>query len=386
MIARELAEFFAGFSPDGGPAVQRARRPHLPLQRQRLLRARLLGADPLPRRPLLRGPGLRRGHARRRLEQGLPPRRRRAARPRLPPGRVHAPLLRRVPRPARGEGPRRAVRARGSAGHVRRAVGADRRWMREQGMGGGERRAGRRARPSTTRDARSSRRSARARSDCRRRCAAPLAGGPRRRRRPASRPQEQARAGAARPRRCPRASGSRRCSLPRTTRSPRGSGRNGPAPLLDPVPGMAERERLRLAMVIPPFTRGSGGHNTLLQIFTRLERRGHACSVWLADYSRLPQRGLAGGAAPARSASSSRPSRGRSTRASALAGRRRRDRDRLAHGPRDAGARRLPRPRLRRQRPRARVLRLLGRARAERRHLPPTACTASRPARGCATC
>jgi O-antigen biosynthesis protein len=60
--------------------------------------------------------------------------------------------------------------------------------------------------------------------------------------------------------------------------------RDGPAPLRDPVPGMAARERLRLAMVIPPFTRGSGGHNTLFQIFSRLERRGHACSVWLADY------------------------------------------------------------------------------------------------------
>jgi glycosyltransferase involved in cell wall biosynthesis len=60
--------------------------------------------------------------------------------------------------------------------------------------------------------------------------------------------------------------------------------REGPAALLDPVPGMAERERLRLALVIPPFTRGSGGHNTLFQIFSRLERRGHACSVWLADY------------------------------------------------------------------------------------------------------
>jgi glycosyltransferase involved in cell wall biosynthesis len=60
--------------------------------------------------------------------------------------------------------------------------------------------------------------------------------------------------------------------------------REGPAPLLDPVPGMADRERLRIALVIPPFTRGSGGHNTLFQILTRLERRGHACSVWLADY------------------------------------------------------------------------------------------------------
>jgi glycosyltransferase involved in cell wall biosynthesis/GT2 family glycosyltransferase len=59
---------------------------------------------------------------------------------------------------------------------------------------------------------------------------------------------------------------------------------DGPAPLLDPLPGMAERERLRLALVIPPFSRGSGGHNTLFQIFSRLEQRGHACSVWLADY------------------------------------------------------------------------------------------------------
>jgi glycosyltransferase involved in cell wall biosynthesis len=60
--------------------------------------------------------------------------------------------------------------------------------------------------------------------------------------------------------------------------------REGPTPMTDAVPGMADRERLRLAMVIPPFTQGSGGHNTLFQIFSRLERRGHACSVWLADY------------------------------------------------------------------------------------------------------
>lgn len=58
----------------------------------------------------------------------------------------------------------------------------------------------------------------------------------------------------------------------------------GGAALLEPIEGMAERERLRLAMVIPPFSRGSGGHNTLFQIFSRLERRGHACSVWLADF------------------------------------------------------------------------------------------------------
>jgi glycosyltransferase involved in cell wall biosynthesis len=49
-------------------------------------------------------------------------------------------------------------------------------------------------------------------------------------------------------------------------------------------PGIATRDRLRIAMVLPPFSRGSGGHNTLLQLLTRLERRGHICSVWLHDY------------------------------------------------------------------------------------------------------
>jgi len=59
--------------------------------------------------------------------------------------------------------------------------------------------------------------------------------------------------------------------------------RDGPAPLLAPLPGMAERERLRLAMVVPPWRRGSGGHNTLFQLLSRLEQRGHVCSVWIVD-------------------------------------------------------------------------------------------------------
>ncbi len=59
----------------------------------------------------------------------------------------------------------------------------------------------------------------------------------------------------------------------------------GPAPLLTPAPGTSERERLRLAMLLPPFNRGSGGHNLLMQIFSRLERRGHVCSVWMHDYT-----------------------------------------------------------------------------------------------------
>ena len=60
--------------------------------------------------------------------------------------------------------------------------------------------------------------------------------------------------------------------------------RRGPAPLLEPIDGLSQRGRLRIAMVIPPFSRGSGGHSLLLQILVRLERRGHVCSVWLHDY------------------------------------------------------------------------------------------------------
>jgi glycosyltransferase involved in cell wall biosynthesis len=59
--------------------------------------------------------------------------------------------------------------------------------------------------------------------------------------------------------------------------------RDGAAPLLDPVPGMAERERLHLAFAIPPFGIGSGGHNTVFQLVARLERLGHTCSLWMHD-------------------------------------------------------------------------------------------------------
>ena len=57
----------------------------------------------------------------------------------------------------------------------------------------------------------------------------------------------------------------------------------GPAPLAEPVPGMADKQPLRIALIIPPFRRGSGGHNLIFQIFVRLERMGHVCSVWHVD-------------------------------------------------------------------------------------------------------
>jgi len=72
----------------------------------------------------------------------------------------------------------------------------------------------------------------------------------------------------------------------------------GPVPLLDPFPGMADKERLSIAMIIPPFRRGSGGHNLLLQILWRLERMGHTCSVWHVDplaHQREPAAVIRGG-------------------------------------------------------------------------------------------
>jgi glycosyltransferase involved in cell wall biosynthesis len=51
---------------------------------------------------------------------------------------------------------------------------------------------------------------------------------------------------------------------------------------------MADRERLRVAMLIPPFSRGSGGHSLLFELLSRLERRGHLCTVWMHDYIRKP--------------------------------------------------------------------------------------------------
>jgi glycosyltransferase involved in cell wall biosynthesis len=59
--------------------------------------------------------------------------------------------------------------------------------------------------------------------------------------------------------------------------------RDGPAPLLEPYPGMADRERLHIAFVIPGFDVGSGGHNIIAQVVLHLERMGHTCSLWVHD-------------------------------------------------------------------------------------------------------
>jgi O-antigen biosynthesis protein len=59
--------------------------------------------------------------------------------------------------------------------------------------------------------------------------------------------------------------------------------RDGQAPLLDPVLGQAERDRLHIAVVVPPFGRGSGGHTSIFSMMVWLERMGHTCSVWVYD-------------------------------------------------------------------------------------------------------
>ena len=59
--------------------------------------------------------------------------------------------------------------------------------------------------------------------------------------------------------------------------------REGPAQLADPVPGMSERTPLHVAVLVPPFQRGSGGHSTIFTIVERLERMGHTCSIWMFD-------------------------------------------------------------------------------------------------------
>ena len=55
------------------------------------------------------------------------------------------------------------------------------------------------------------------------------------------------------------------------------------APLVGPVPGMADTEQLHVAVVIPPFTAGSGGHTTICRLAGRMEERGHTVTTWLHD-------------------------------------------------------------------------------------------------------
>ncbi|WP_051221774.1 glycosyltransferase [Conexibacter woesei] len=59
--------------------------------------------------------------------------------------------------------------------------------------------------------------------------------------------------------------------------------RGGPAPLLEPLTGQDVDVPLHVACVIPPFSRGSGGHTTIFNLMSRLERMGHTVTYWIDD-------------------------------------------------------------------------------------------------------
>ena len=247
MIARELTEFFA--------PLRAGRRPGRPARAtddpgflsnvNACYRARRARGDPLPRRratPRTRPFGAR--PARRRLGEGLPPGRRRAARARLRAGAVHAPLLRRVPRAARDDRPRRAVRRAldGCATSDARSPPTAAGWPSR--TAGSRARAGPRARALHHGGGAGLLRARLARAThCRRRCSARSRSRAARRRRRTA-PAEPAPAPCRAATRWPP-------QLRTTSTSDRGaSAAQGPAPLLDPQPGMAERERLHVAVVI----------------------------------------------------------------------------------------------------------------------------------------
>ena len=59
--------------------------------------------------------------------------------------------------------------------------------------------------------------------------------------------------------------------------------RDGPAPLSGDGPSRAQADRLRVAVVIPSFRRGSGGHATIANLVRGLEARGHQVALFLVD-------------------------------------------------------------------------------------------------------
>jgi O-antigen biosynthesis protein len=159
------------------------------------------------------------------------------------------------------------ISARGLAGTVRRQVGGDRRWMREQGWGAGER----------------ARWTARSIAHHAGRGVFSALGS-----RAERLPVRVERGISLEGRAAERSRTSRGVEVPAARSEPIWSAiaelsRRGPAALVEPAPGSSERERLHVAVVIPPFARGSGGHNSIFQMLLRLERMGHTCSIWVAD-------------------------------------------------------------------------------------------------------
>ena len=279
MIARELTEFFAGFSPDGRPVVQRANGPVF-LSNVNACYARACWAE-------IRFSDVAyaedQAFARSMLDAGWL----KAYHPGA--GVLHAhdyapvEFMRRYFDEYRGLretiGHVEDMSPRTVAGVTRRQLGGDLRWMRDHGWSV-PRRAGWAARSALHHASRQVFAGLGSRSDR-------LPGGVRRRL------SLEGHEGAP---------VMERLASPRTDEDvvPRGRqipptrsvpvweemlrlSREGAAPLLDPTQGMAERPCLHLAVVIPPFARGSGGHGSIFQLVRGLEQMGHTCSIWMYD-------------------------------------------------------------------------------------------------------
>lgn len=54
-------------------------------------------------------------------------------------------------------------------------------------------------------------------------------------------------------------------------------------PTLEPPRDLADKDSLKLAWIVPPWTRGSGGHTTIFRIVRMLEERGHECALHVFD-------------------------------------------------------------------------------------------------------
>jgi glycosyltransferase involved in cell wall biosynthesis len=59
--------------------------------------------------------------------------------------------------------------------------------------------------------------------------------------------------------------------------------RDGVVPLDADAAPPGSAGRLRIAVVVPQFRRGSGGHSTIMHLLRGLAERGHSCSVWIED-------------------------------------------------------------------------------------------------------
>ena len=70
--------------------------------------------------------------------------------------------------------------------------------------------------------------------------------------------------------------------------------RRGSAPLAPGAGETASAPSLSVAVVVPSFRRGSGGHRAIADLVRGLEERGHRCSLWVSD-----EEGRHGGRPPA---------------------------------------------------------------------------------------